>query len=238
MAVNEDVEALLVHVSESLKALCGAYQDALSDEEKLSISKPVIKGALENLRSVLDYAAQDVSAYIGYKKGIYFPYATDEPLFRESVKKNLRGLRDKFPKGYNCIEEIQSFRSGDNWLKCLCDQVNINKHNKLSSQIRINSPAHRTILGQVANLGVNCTIVFKECDFDGVKVGWDEPISISWNTPVAEINRLLGATKIKSLRAYEWVEFRFEGTSDDALNFIRKCHVEVSKFVLKLYSLM
>lgn len=238
MDVNDDIKILLKDVSESLKILEKSYLEALGDEETKWVSKPVVKSSLENLRSVLDYAAQDVSSYIGYKSGIYFPYSTEEPLFRDKVKNNLRGLRDKFPKGYECIEEIQSFKSGDYWLKTLCDQVNINKHNKLAGQLRVNSPAYRAILGNVANIGEGCTLVFKNCMFDDVKIGWDEPVTIAWNTPLEEINRLLGAIDLKNSRRYEWVEFRFEGTADDALKLISKCHSEISKFVAKLYSLM
>lgn len=238
MDVNEDITILLEEVSVSLQKIEMAYIEALTDEQKISVSKPLIKNSMENLRSVLDYAAQDVSSYIGNGKGVYFPYANVEALFTKSVKKNLRGIKDKAPRLFKCIEGIQSFKCGDDWLFRLCSQVNIDKHNNLSGQLRINSPAYRTILGQIADLGTNCSITFKDCMFDDVRVGWEHPITIDWDTPREEINHLLGAISMESSRRYEWVEFHFEETTDDVFKFIKNSHRELSMFIPRLYALM
>lgn len=236
MDINEDVATLLDYVSVNIKVLESDYQVALNEADKLHVSKPLIKGCLENLRSVLDYIAQDVSGFIGGKSGIYFPYALDEPLFRKSVKKELHCLREKFPRGYDLIESMQPFRCGDDWLYRLCKLVNANKHNKLTGQLRVNSRAYRMVLGEIASLGENCSIVFQNCMYDDVRLGWDSPIEIAWDTPIEEVNRRLGVTK--NHRSYEWVEFHFEGGADDALSLIKKCHFNISRFAQDLYPLM
>lgn len=129
---NEDIGKLLDRCSSEIKN----FSEQVKSSE---IDKIALKNTLENLRSALDYLAQDIlfklkanPKYKNLSDKIYFPYGQKENHFRNSVQKNLPHLQQFEPKVYDLIEAIQPFKSKNNWLVDLCLLTNSAKHNNLS----------------------------------------------------------------------------------------------------------
>jgi hypothetical protein len=107
-----------------------AKEETNTVEKHHNISKPRVKNILENLRSALEYVAQDINNSLSKPKDrVYFPYGKDKVSFDESVKKNLKLLQVEFPQIYTIIENIQGYKINDNWLVDLCSLTNHVKHN-------------------------------------------------------------------------------------------------------------
>ena len=114
--------------------------DLLDDVEECLIAmkkteqiKPVkIKSILENLRSALEYVANDTyDKYIPSnsipRPKIYFPYGEQKRIDNFFIKK----LQIRNPSSsplYSVFNSIQEKFTGDNWLKMMCDLTNDAKH--------------------------------------------------------------------------------------------------------------
>ncbi|RLZ06370.1 hypothetical protein [Faecalibacter macacae] len=94
-------------------------------------SKYEIKNILENLRSILEYCAEYINNKLMLKKNrIYFPYGDSQVKFDEQVLKNFGNIKSTNPKLYSLIENLQSYKSKNNWLTVLCLATNEVKHKK------------------------------------------------------------------------------------------------------------
>ena len=61
-----------------------------------NIDKVLLKNTLENLRSILDYIAKDVSDIFNPpEKKVYFPYGRRLNHFKRSIRKNFPGIEKK-----------------------------------------------------------------------------------------------------------------------------------------------
>lgn len=127
---NKDIQDLLEHTQNEITSISELAQ-------KGTIKKVVIKNTLENLRSILDYAAQDIKVELkrhnknGVPDKIYFPYGQRENHFKKSIKDNLPGLPKHLPVLHALIQDMQPFKCGDSWLVDLCGLTNDAKHNNL-----------------------------------------------------------------------------------------------------------
>jgi hypothetical protein len=98
-----------------------------------------IKSVLENLRSVLDYAFQDIAELLGRGRGedLHFPFA--HPESRNGVSKSHAAVVNEFkqrllvreierdhPRIFNALEAVQGAR----WLSELIATVNPQKHDR------------------------------------------------------------------------------------------------------------
>ena len=83
---NNDITELLEH--------CATEINNLSEQAKIgAINKITVKNTLENLRSILDYMAQDILTKLKQNNNklpnkVYFPYGQKENHFKRSVNKN------------------------------------------------------------------------------------------------------------------------------------------------------
>jgi hypothetical protein len=143
---DSDVKSLLTHVDGSLVDIKSAYERSLR-EKNIPVSLRInVKNAMENLRSCLDYMAQDIAevVIIPYRtanslsvlKRVYFPYGKDKQSYYESVNRNLPDLQSVRSVIYALIEGIQPHACGNTWLYDLCSILNANKHKSLSPQER------------------------------------------------------------------------------------------------------
>ncbi len=128
----QDIKALLLRAQSDVEEL--AKQSASGQIDRITL-----KNTLENLRSSLDYVAQDIAAELkrrapteGMPLIIYFPYGRDREKFTYSVKRNLPTVVRDAPALYGVIEGAQPFISGDPWLTDLCELTNSVKHNELT----------------------------------------------------------------------------------------------------------
>lgn len=128
--VNKDVEELLTEIGKNVDLI---YIQTRHQE----IKKVVVKNTLENMRSVLDYIAQDViqelSKLIEIKHTkIYFPYGQSEQMYYKSLRKNFFDqLVSIFPHIYQVFLKQQPFICNNPWLIDLCRLSVEAKHNNL-----------------------------------------------------------------------------------------------------------
>jgi len=133
--MSSDAKILFDNAVELYNSLKKEYFNDVEEEniENISIR---IKHILEDLRSVLDYIANDI--YYRYNKcnnerKIYFPYTKkgkDEEDFERNFNNNLPNVKEKNKQIYIIKKEIQIF-SNCEWLTNLMILTNNIKHIKL-----------------------------------------------------------------------------------------------------------
>ncbi len=118
-----DVDELLKDIEEQL-ILMKKYK---------KITKVKLKSILENLRSSLEYIAQDISSVLSNPNDkVYFPYGDTKENFKGRINQNLPAIRSEYPKIYDYIEHLQPHKNnGDKWLVDMCRITNDAKHKKL-----------------------------------------------------------------------------------------------------------
>jgi len=92
-----------------------------------------IKNLCENLRSVLDYLAQEIWESFGKKAGrrpkIYFPIESSRRRFEDRTDRLFPHLRKRAPELFAFLERIQPFPdSGEEWLARFKHLNNRSKH--------------------------------------------------------------------------------------------------------------
>ncbi|KHT39179.1 hypothetical protein [Vibrio sinaloensis] len=159
----------------------------------------------------------------------------EEALFQANVKRNLPNLKTQLPHVYQLIESIQPFKSGDDWLKQLCDQTNFNKHNRLTGQVRKNSEGSTTNVGNLVSMRGG-RVVFDNCSYNGMPLGQGKPAVISSDMSVEEIEKSI-AIPVKVNREFDWVEFHFDDSAHDTLELIEISHRNISLYIEELRKL-
>lgn len=234
----EDIIELLDVVKSDITLISAEYERAKSDEDVAMILRPKIKTCIESLRSVLDYAAIDIRlSYTKKKNKVYFPYGATEEEFIKNVSVGMHGFKEHSPAAYSLVESLQPYRYGSDWLVVLCKRANFNKHNRLSSQKRVNSPAATTTLGGLVKNHGSSTATFLNCYVDGLPLAKNGTLIMSPRHRVAEIEKQLFVPLAVS-REYEWVEFEIDGSSHDALKLITVSHTEISNFISELKKIL
>lgn len=118
-----DVDELLKDIEEQL----------ISIKKYKKITKVKLKSILENLRSSLEYMAQDINSALS-KKGerVYFPYGDTIENFKKRINQNLPAIQSEYPALYDFIEHLQPHKNnGDKWLVDMCRMTNDAKHKGL-----------------------------------------------------------------------------------------------------------
>ena len=83
-----DVDELLKDIEEQL----------ISIKKYKKITKVKFKSVLENLRSSLEYIAQDINSALSKPaKRIYFPYGDTKEKFEQSIDRNLQAIQSEYP---------------------------------------------------------------------------------------------------------------------------------------------
>ena len=100
---DDDVKNLCEYEENRLVDIKKTYEQSLQNKDIPVSLRIDIKNNMENLRSALDYIAQDVNEtiIIPYRKKnnmklrriIYFPYGQNEQDFNESIQRNLPDLK-------------------------------------------------------------------------------------------------------------------------------------------------
>ena len=231
----EDIQELLKTVQSNINQIELEYKKAKQDDELKTILRPLVKSTLEHLRSILEYATQDIWLSYNSKsnKKLYFPYGKDRHFFNKSINKNLPRIKKIKPNIYNLISNLQPHKCQDNWLIELCKQTNFNKHDKLSLQKRKNSKNSRTTIGNMFQIDATSSITFSNCSINGVPVGSETPVHIHGEMDTKTIKDKINLP-INISKEFDWVEFRFENSAIDTLQLIKKSYQEISNFITKL----
>ena len=231
---HQEILELLETVRIDISEISEAYDKARRDEDLAVILRPKIKSCLENLRSCLEYSAQDIwRSYTKKKNSVYFPYGKTEHLFQCSVKKNLPALQARAPKIYELILSLQPFAGGGEWLGNLCKYTNFNKHNGLSPQVRKNSTLSTTSFGSMIRAEGAVTVVMKGCTYNGIPISKSGALTISPDKRVSEISEDINIP-VSITREFDWVRFELDDSITDVRELIIESYSRVSDYVSDL----
>ena len=230
------------HVDKLLKAI----REELNIIKKMeAIDEVKFKSILENLRSSLEYIAQDINSMLSKPKDrIYFPYGKTKENFEESINKNLSGIQYEYPKVYDYIESLQSHKNnGDDWLITMCSLTNHAKHNGLI-ELEYKGNNHVIIhaegvpLFEFINVN-NGEVILKENTFF---VSNDDGSETNLGT-IGEIH-VTGA-KVKGVEDDDFVSFSivekkklviYGKTPIEVIPFLEKCFNKISQFSTDVYT--
>lgn len=237
MGCYDDMRALLDDVAEIRSALEKEYEAARGNPDIKDVLRTKVKSALEQLRSVLEYSAHELrNKYCGGLKPddrVYFPYARTKSRFEKSREKFLPGLPAASAGAAAIVASIQPFACGDDWLIRLCDQVNFNKHQRLETQVRVNSSESAYSVGGLVRVsGVGSRVTFANSFVDGIPLNEGKEVTFVSGMSDDEIASQLGSdsSRFRISREFDWVEFRFATSAEDALKLIGKAHDEIGAY--------
>lgn len=140
---REEIDALLSRARKDLRAVELEYRDSLHKKAISADLRIDIKNLCENLRSALDYLAQDIREEhcpAAKKARFYFPILPDRNQFEARMEEWFPGLRKVAPALWTLLESVQPYQQGYEWLGHF-NRVNTeNKHGQLVEQTRLETP--------------------------------------------------------------------------------------------------
>jgi hypothetical protein len=134
----DDIDALLGTAADQVAQIRSLYQQSLDAQAVDPRLPPLIKNALENQRSALDYLAERIYRKHGNpgKAKAYYPVAKSSYHFPAWFAKNLPGVDKNAPHVRDVIRDRQWYRPGFDWLRHLHDLTIEQKHRQLTPQVR------------------------------------------------------------------------------------------------------
>lgn len=237
MMRKQGIDELLDDVKETISIIDREYERTNEDLSVKELLKIKIKHALEDMRSCLDYIANDIYDELIYVDGtkkiaIHFPYGKDENSYKSMTGRYFKGLESKNEKLYDAIISIQPFRCGSMWLYNLCKMTNTNKHEDLIGQKRI-TKAKLNIAGMgiamFENFSGNENITFSGCNFNGIEQ--EDDIFIKNGKINAGNNEDIVDFKLNT-------EFYFENTDINCIKLVKDSYLGISKLVDEVYKIL
>lgn len=135
------IEALLQRANADFQRLQAEYQASLTEKRVRDDLKVSIKNMFENLRSCLDYMAQDIfEIHCPHAKKpdrLYFPIRSTAAEFASATAKDFPGLQQNAKDVYDALEAVQPHANP--WLGQFNKLNNHNKHQNLAEQTRTES---------------------------------------------------------------------------------------------------
>lgn len=209
---NDDIQALLKRSSSDFATLQLKYEQCLHRQAISADLKIDIKNLSGNLRSVLDYIANDIRdkycTPVKSKERFYFPILSDASSFSGQCAKWYPGLQTSCPDLWNYLELIQPYQQGNEWLGYFNELNNGNKHDSLVEQTR-------TETKQV------------EVKFNGGSVKWN-PDAVRFGpgvqiggVPVNPVTQMPIPHSSHKVNVVVWIDFRFSGINVSALGLLK-----------------
>lgn len=198
--------------------------------------KPVkVKSILENLRSSLEYVANDTydkyidANSIKQRPDIYFPYGK-QGFVNNFFTKTLNLNKPSTSPLYNIFNSIQDYHTGENWLVMMCNLTNEVKHRQPISlkEDDFIKKFSVSVGGAPLIYAENSTdISFKNNTVNGRKIEDFTLDNEGLNTfgNGQQLNIIL--TKDKKIR--------FHGVNYDVIPFIELCLDRIETFIIKAY---
>lgn len=198
--------------------------------------KPVkVKSILENLRSSLEYVANDTydkyidANSIKQRPNIYFPYG-NQNFVNNFFTKKLNLNQPSTSPLYNIFNSIQDYHTGENWLVMMCNLTNEVKHRQPISlkedsyvkKISVSASGFPLIYAE------NTTdIVSTNSSVNGKKI---EDFSLNDSGLIRagngeELNIVITEDK----------KIKFHGNNYDVIPFIELCLDRIETFIIKSY---
>ncbi|PIR04177.1 MAG: hypothetical protein COV59_03255 [Candidatus Magasanikbacteria bacterium CG11_big_fil_rev_8_21_14_0_20_39_34] len=225
----KSIKALLKKAAQQLEEITKEYNNSLHKKQIKPELKVEIKNLFENIRSVLDYLANEIreSSVVNNQgsKIFYFPILPDLTSFEKCINKWFPGLKDGNLDLYSYLLSIQPFQGQEQmWLKQFND-VNIgNKHVDLIEQTREEQECVDVDHIQGGGLSYNPKLAKfgKGARIFGSEV--DQTTNMPFPNPSIQVKRIL------------WVDFKFDSVNISALTLMQKSLKEIQKIVKHLSS--
>ena len=210
---TQDRAALLGRADADVTKIESEYQASLHARAIAASLRIDIKNLLENLRSVLDYLAQDIHAKYCPKANatdrFYFPLLPDRKQFEARMKQWYPGLDLAAKPLWDFLESIQPYHAGFEWLGSFNRVNNENKHTALVEQTRVEVEQVRATMPGGGSVSWNpASVRFGP----GVSIG-GVPVDPSTQMPVPH-----PALKVERVT---WVDFEFAGIGVSALGLLK-----------------
>lgn len=221
MGRKEDITAIINEVEETFPMIEKSYDESLHQQDISYKLKVEIKNYLENLRSVLDYLANEINEkYCTTKTKAYFPmYCKDSTRYGKFMERYFPGLKDKNRSLYNLLESYQPYApKALSVLSSFGILVNENKHEELSPQTKEEKRGLKldfrggggiTLLPGASIKGTGRIISGRST----ISLNGD---TVSGDSPLSQIPDDITQTVIV------WVSFRFDCINEEVLLFLNR----------------
>ena len=209
---TDDINALLKRSGRDFNALRGKYEECLHEQTISADLKIDIKNLGGNLRSVLDYIANDIrdrySPSAKLNDRFYFPILPDVASFNGQCAKWYPGLENSCPALWSYLELIQPYHKNYEWLGHFNRLNNENKHESLVEQTRTETKRVNVKFGGGGVSWNPDAVKFGS----GVLIG-GVPVNLNTQMPVPHPSQ--------TVELVTWVDFRFDGINVSALALLK-----------------
>jgi hypothetical protein len=211
------IEALLRKANADFADLKTAYNTSLHEKAVREDLKIAIKNIFENLRSCLDYLAQNIfeAHCSGSDKParLYFPIRATEGEFRQALSRDYPKLQASSTHVVDVLEAVQPYRDG--WLGSFNKLNNHNKHQDLVEQTRAETKRVTVSRG-------------------GASVSWGPGVTFGSGVnvigvPIDPRTQMPVPNSVLKTEVVIWVDFRFKETNESVLPFIEVSLCKVEK---------
>ena len=226
MSRQNSINALILRTEKAITPLKGDYEAALRAKNISEDIKIDIKNIFENLRSVLDYLAHDISDYLADSQPprLYFPILQSIVEFEKVMAKDYSGVKANHPQVYAELEKAQPFN--DPWLGQFNSLNNNNKHQDLVEQTRTES-RRVSVTSPTGGGGVSW----------GPGVTFGSGVSVM-GVPIDPRTQLPVPNNQVKTEIITWVDFKFKDNALSVIPFIelsiervRQLHEQISKHI-------
>jgi hypothetical protein len=216
------IEALLKKANADFGELKAAYGTSLHEKHVREDLKVSIKNIFENLRSCLDYIAQDTfethCANAKKPDRLYFPIRTTAHEFGLAVSKDYPSLLGASKVVYDLIDSVQPYH--DQWLGQFNKLNNHNKHQDLVEQTR--TEAKRVTVSRGSG-----------------SVSWGPGVTFEAGVSVVEVpidprTQMPVPNTVAKTEVVIWVDFRFKEIDQPVLPFVEASIKNVDKLFQEL----
>jgi len=211
------IEALLEKANADFAGLRAAYDSSLHEKHVRTDLKVTIKNIFENLRSCLDYLAQDIfDTHCGSVKKpdrLYFPIRSTASQFSQAIAKDYPNLQLTSKTVFDTLEAVQPYR--DPWLGQFSKLNNHNKHQDLVEQTRTEA-RHVTVSRGDSSVSWGPGVTFGS----GVSVV-GVPIDPHTQMPVPNT--------VAKTELVLWIDFRFKEIDQSVLPFVQTSLENIEK---------
>lgn len=208
MKREASIQALLKKAKADFAELKPAYEASLHEKHVREDLKVLVKNIFENLRSCLDYLAQDLfethCANAKKPDRLYFPIRPTSQEFRSAVTKDFPGLDNVCAFAVAILDAAQPYN--DPWL----GQFNrLNNHNK-----------HQDLVEQTRTETRNVTV-----SRGGGSVSWGSGVTFGSGVsvigvPIDPRTQLPVPNSVVRTQVTVWVDFKFKETGQSVVPFI------------------
>lgn len=220
------IEALLKKANADFVDMKTAYGSSLHEKHVREDLKVAIKNIFENLRSCLDYLAQDIfeTYCTGSEKPerLYFPIRTTADDFNRTIARDYPNLQESAKTVCVALDAVQPYR--EPWLGQFNKLNNHNKHQNLVEQTRTEIP-RVTVSGRAGSVSWGKGVTFGS----GVSI---------MGVPVDPRTQMPVPNNVVKTEVVIWVDFRFKEIDQPVIPFVEASLLKVQNIFRDLQLLI